>query len=116
MRRPPVCRDGSACMRGQAQLMWRCLCCMLPAGSSPEAAWRWQVGAKAECDGCCLGGGRLEQRLNAADASLGGGRLGQNLKQSNAAAAKQCRCPLLQPIPQMCLYGPTVRILCKEVP
>jgi hypothetical protein len=62
----PTRRDGpSASMRGQAQWMWPCLCCMLHAGCGPDAAWavagwgkgrmrrtllgRWQVGAEAAC-------------------------------------------------------------------
>jgi hypothetical protein len=49
-------RDGpSASMLGQAQWMWPCLCCMLH-GCLPVVA-------------LILGGGKLEQRLNAADAA-----------------------------------------------
>jgi hypothetical protein len=63
-RQRPMRTDGLR-MRGQAQWMWPCLCCMLHAGCGPDAVWavagwgkgrmrrtllgRWQVGAEAAC-------------------------------------------------------------------
>jgi hypothetical protein len=108
-RRPtrwPTRRDGpSASMRGQAQWMWPCLCCMLH-GCPPVVArillGQWQVGAEAECRRC-LGGGRLEQMLNAADAALGGCKCGQRqhksidmplFDQDQPITQQSSRCPL----------------------
>ncbi len=74
--------------------------------------------------GCCLGGGRLGQRPNAAD---GGGRWGQRqhkslgmplFDQDQARTQQSSRCalaPCCSPSPQICSYGLTVRILCKQV-
>jgi hypothetical protein len=76
-----------ACMRGQAQRMWPCLCCMLHAGCGPDAAW----------------------------AVAGGGRGMALFDQDQAITQPLPTSPLLQPIPQICSYGRTVRIMCKQV-
>jgi hypothetical protein len=67
---------------------------------------------------CCLGCPLVVARLNAADAAwavAGGAEAKCGGWGDGAEAAQKQRQPLLQPIPQICSNGPTVRILCKQV-